>query len=79
MQEIVNLENILKHKTHSRDGQVLKQHKEAMEKAEALSKINKEIEQRIEGFQYVIEKDSNSIQELQETFSHKYFALNKKI
>jgi hypothetical protein len=53
----ISMENILKPKGNLKELQIVKEHKDAIDKTENLTKANKEMEKKIETFQKSIEED----------------------
>ncbi|CDW85604.1 kinesin motor domain protein [Stylonychia lemnae] len=75
----IALDSILKQKGNQRELQIIKDHKEAIDKTETYSKQNKDIEKRVELIQQQIQDNEFARREIQENFSQKYYILHKKI
>ena len=58
---------------------MVKEHKDAIEKTENYSKVNREMEKKIEQMEKMIEDDAMTKREIQEQFSQKYYIMHKKI
>eukprot|EP00347_Sterkiella_histriomuscorum_P016198 403354110 len=75
----IPIDNILKSKGNQRELQVIKEHKEAIDKTDQFSKQNKEIEKKLEQIQLQIQDNDLARREIQENFSQKYYIIHKKI
>jgi len=69
----------VKAKQGDREYRAAKEHKEQVERTEAVSKVNGELEEKIEAMKGEIEEDERERRVIQEQFSQDYYILCRKI
>lgn len=69
----------MKSKQGDREYRAAKEHKEYVEKTETVSKVNRELEEKIEAMKEEIEQDERERRIIQEQFSQDYYIVCRKI